>query len=240
MSIPDPDKLWAKLDKVGVDEVRKKLAMGVFGKPKIALVNEWLRKNDTNGSASKKYQLEQDKDTPVDKLTKKIKNHQVLAPIIAISLLVLALLTFSTNFLEITQKLWKTISPTSPAQLELSIIDGGINEIRFHALNSGELPTAIKEVRVNSVLNRGAKDETHKTQLLEITPKNLTIDSKKSLIITGKVIGKRGMLPQLHSPDVGSISKDVGLTKSCSLDVIFTDFQFGYKTSTVFFYCIPM
>jgi hypothetical protein len=43
MPIPDPDKIWPKLEQLGVDEVRKRLAMGVYAKYKIPVIEEWLR-----------------------------------------------------------------------------------------------------------------------------------------------------------------------------------------------------
>ena len=36
--------LWAKLDALGEDEVRLRVAKGVYGKSKLALVEEWLRR----------------------------------------------------------------------------------------------------------------------------------------------------------------------------------------------------
>mgnify|MGYP001559877233 CR=1 FL=1 len=46
MPIPDPNKIWPKLEKDGVEEVRKKLAMGVYADFKIPVIKEWLRKKD--------------------------------------------------------------------------------------------------------------------------------------------------------------------------------------------------
>lgn len=43
MPLVDPNKLWPKLDALGVDEVRKKLAAGAFGSWKRPAVEEWLR-----------------------------------------------------------------------------------------------------------------------------------------------------------------------------------------------------
>ena len=42
MAIPDPKKLYPKLEKDGVEEVRKKLAMGVYASYKVPLIREWL------------------------------------------------------------------------------------------------------------------------------------------------------------------------------------------------------
>ena len=46
MPIPDPDELWPKLEKAGVDEVRKRLAMGVYAHYKIPVIEEWLRRKE--------------------------------------------------------------------------------------------------------------------------------------------------------------------------------------------------
>jgi hypothetical protein len=43
MPIPDPNKIWPELEKLGVDEVRKRLSMGVYAKYKIPVIEEWLR-----------------------------------------------------------------------------------------------------------------------------------------------------------------------------------------------------
>lgn len=44
MSIPDPDKIWPKLEEHGVDEVRKMLSMGVFADYKVPVIEGWLRR----------------------------------------------------------------------------------------------------------------------------------------------------------------------------------------------------
>lgn len=44
MPLVDPNKLWPKLNALGVDEVRKKLAAGAFGAWKRPAIEEWLRR----------------------------------------------------------------------------------------------------------------------------------------------------------------------------------------------------
>lgn len=46
MPLLDPRKLWPKLDALGVDEVRAKLAAGAFGSWKRPAVEEWLRRTE--------------------------------------------------------------------------------------------------------------------------------------------------------------------------------------------------
>jgi hypothetical protein len=56
MPIPDKDELWAKLEKTGESEVRIKLASGVYGKWKIPLIEEWLRRKQERGSKMSVYE----------------------------------------------------------------------------------------------------------------------------------------------------------------------------------------
>lgn len=46
MPIPDPDKIWLKLEQLGIDKVRKRLSMGVYAKFKIPVIEEWLRRKE--------------------------------------------------------------------------------------------------------------------------------------------------------------------------------------------------
>lgn len=46
MPFVDPNKLWPKLDALGVDEVRKMLAAGAFGAWKRPAIEEWLRRTE--------------------------------------------------------------------------------------------------------------------------------------------------------------------------------------------------
>lgn len=46
MPIPDPNKIWTKLEKLGIDEVRKQLSIGVYAKYKIPVIEEWLRRKE--------------------------------------------------------------------------------------------------------------------------------------------------------------------------------------------------
>ncbi len=48
--ITDKDKFFVELEAVGEQTVREKLAQGVYGQGKIALINEWLRKLDASRS----------------------------------------------------------------------------------------------------------------------------------------------------------------------------------------------
>lgn len=168
-----------------------------------------------------------------DTLIEKIKRHPILAPIIALGTIIGGILTLSNQL----QDAWSKISPSKPAHLELSILGSDISEINFHALNSGDIPTSIKEVRINSVISPGTHQEIHKTSIL-VTQGNVTIEPNKSVNISAKTSGNYP-LPALLPPDTKVIAKDVGLDKYCSLDVIYSDFQEDYKTSSLRFYCLP-
>lgn len=48
--ITDKDKFFAKLEAIGEQTVREKLAQGVYGQGKIPLIEEWLRQLDASRS----------------------------------------------------------------------------------------------------------------------------------------------------------------------------------------------
>ena len=50
MTIPDKDTLWAKLHETGESEVKIKLASGAYGKRKVPLIEEWLRRQEEKRS----------------------------------------------------------------------------------------------------------------------------------------------------------------------------------------------
>ena len=43
MPIPDPDKIWPKLEETGLAEVKKRLLIGAYAKYKIPVIEEWIR-----------------------------------------------------------------------------------------------------------------------------------------------------------------------------------------------------
>lgn len=47
------DELWPKLEAVGEDQVRRRLAQGAYGEQKIPLVNEWLARKDRQRNDAK-------------------------------------------------------------------------------------------------------------------------------------------------------------------------------------------
>jgi hypothetical protein len=45
----ESQELWEKLEKAGLDEVRKKRAEGVYGACKLSLVDEWIHQKESKG-----------------------------------------------------------------------------------------------------------------------------------------------------------------------------------------------
>jgi hypothetical protein len=69
MPIADPDVIWPKLEKLGVEEVRKKLAMGLFAPYKLLIIQEWLRRKEEEVSVIAKSTHSKNKiDTPTENL----------------------------------------------------------------------------------------------------------------------------------------------------------------------------
>lgn len=60
MPIPDPDKIWPKLEQLGIDEVRKRLSMGCYAKFKIPVIEEWIRRKEID--AKKFDHIKSDKE----------------------------------------------------------------------------------------------------------------------------------------------------------------------------------
>lgn len=58
LSPQDKEELFAKLSELGEEKVRENLASKIYGSNKIALVNEWLRKQEEN-----QYQEKSDLET---------------------------------------------------------------------------------------------------------------------------------------------------------------------------------
>lgn len=69
MPIADPNKIWPKLENDGPDEVRKKLAMGVYAGYKIPVIKEWLRRKENEQSDSILIQPEKRANDKKDDLT---------------------------------------------------------------------------------------------------------------------------------------------------------------------------
>ena len=93
MPIPDSDKIWPKLDQLGVEEVRKRLSMGVYAKHKIPVIEEWLRRKEAESI------------TRFDRYISCAKNHPVISVILIIGLIVIALAKFTDAVSQLTKYL---------------------------------------------------------------------------------------------------------------------------------------
>lgn len=51
MPVADPNKIWPQLEQDGAEEVRKKLAIGVYARYKIPVIEEWLRRQAASEDA---------------------------------------------------------------------------------------------------------------------------------------------------------------------------------------------
>ena len=51
MASHDPDELWPKLDRLGLDEVRKRRAQDVYGQRKQPVVDEWIEREEEKQNA---------------------------------------------------------------------------------------------------------------------------------------------------------------------------------------------
>lgn len=102
MPIPDPDKIWPKLDELGIDEVRKRLSMGVYAKYKVPIIEEWLRRREKELEDKKINDMatiaatENIKDTRVDKFVTSAKNHPILSVLIVFVVVIIGLSNFTT------------------------------------------------------------------------------------------------------------------------------------------------
>ena len=51
MPLADPNELWPELEKIGEDEVRRRVLMNAYGHTKLSSVNAWLDKKEAERSA---------------------------------------------------------------------------------------------------------------------------------------------------------------------------------------------
>lgn len=122
MPIPDPDKIWPKLEMLGVEEVRKRLSMGVYAKYKIPVIEEWLCRQETNTvkDDSQHFNAVSTKNiSKVDRYVDYAKNHAVISFIIILGIAVIAL----ANFTDAISRLAKFL-PLTKLQTSLSLLAG--------------------------------------------------------------------------------------------------------------------
>lgn len=95
MPIPDPDKIWPKLEEDGVDEVKKKLSMGVYATFKIPVIEEWLQIKEFETSKPEVSIQQQIKDSRVDQFLQWAKNHQVVSIVLILCMIIIAMGTLT-------------------------------------------------------------------------------------------------------------------------------------------------
>lgn len=91
MTIHEPNELWPKLDKLGVDQVRQKIAMGVFSKSKIPLIEEWLRIKSEEKEAVTHSINPSASETLYDRTFAYFKNHKYFSILLFFSLAIIGL-----------------------------------------------------------------------------------------------------------------------------------------------------
>jgi acyl carrier protein len=97
MAIPEPDKIWPKLEEIGVDEVRKRIAMGVYAANKLPVIEEWIRRTEIE--MEKQGQDDDDKkDSPsgesaslYDRFIATCKNNKTVVVILLLAVLIIGL-----------------------------------------------------------------------------------------------------------------------------------------------------
>lgn len=94
MPIPNPNDILPKLEELGVDEVRKRLAMGVYAEYKRKLIEEWIRRKEQEASRVAPVVDEGVADakvaTRVDRVLQHLKNHPVMAGVIIVGVVLIA------------------------------------------------------------------------------------------------------------------------------------------------------
>ncbi len=99
MTIPDPKKIWPELEKIGPDEVRKRLSMGLYANRKIPIIEEWLRRVEARQLKHKEseengIQLNSE-STTVDRFIAKCKNHRFVSAILIVGVIIIAVANFT-------------------------------------------------------------------------------------------------------------------------------------------------
>lgn len=94
MPIPNPDKIWPKLEEAGEDEVRKRLSMGVYADYKLPVIKEWLRQKKLENEPVSNQELKNEIPKP-DQIIKSLKNHSVISVFVVIAIIIVGLANFT-------------------------------------------------------------------------------------------------------------------------------------------------
>lgn len=130
MPIPEPDKIWPKLEKAGEDEVRKRLSMGVYPDYKLPVIEEWLQRKTMEKKTISKQKSE--KEIPeADKIIESLKTHKAISFLVVIGVIVIGI----ANFTDAISKLFNLFQSE---QHEISSISGETKNdplIQIHAID---------------------------------------------------------------------------------------------------------
>jgi|GEM_PF-2258403 len=143
MTIPDPDNIWPELESIGVDEVRKRLAMGIYAQHKIPMIEEWLRQKDhaqeknSEEESGKNFSTQQ--VTKVDKFFKYLQNHQPFSYLISAGLIVIYLANFTDSASRLISQIthWRKAASLSTLPGETGWIFAGYFDIQRQTFIEG-------------------------------------------------------------------------------------------------------
>ena len=139
MPIPDPEKLWSDLEKVGVAEVRRRLATGVYSDDKIALVKEWIRRKEQEHNSHVQNEEETTAPTLVDKYLTRLKNNPLIAILIVVAIVVIGLGEFA-GYAQKLLSIW-VISGNDLPDLTICKVDIGHSRIDICNVGTGAAAT---------------------------------------------------------------------------------------------------
>lgn len=241
MPIPDPDKIWPKLEKDGVDEVKKKIAMGVYANYKIPIIEEWLRRKEhqsTEPDTSEKAT----EQTRVDNYLTRLKNNRILAILIVIAIIIIAV----ANFTDSVKNLFSPFSKEDIPKLKPPMMSrmGQHNERRltadgilvisqFEYKNVGE--SEAQKIQFKAILKQGQKNASKilgDDMIVSAYPEErFKFQINKFYIPLNKARIKE-LMDMLKAGEKIDISKEVTLSSPIYLDISLTYLDNNQKSFT--------
>lgn len=116
MAIPDREAIRAKLDSLGIIEVRKRLESGAYATNKVPIVQAWLAER----SGSVTHLSSGKSPTLFDRYSTKLKNH----PLVATILVIAAVVGGFAQFTDAVSKVWTLIPNVLRPAKELPALPG--------------------------------------------------------------------------------------------------------------------
>ena len=148
MPLPYPDKIWPKLEKTGLVEVKKRLLMGAYAKYKIPVIKEWIRLKEKESHCDQESNQNvdtmikpQQEETLFDKFIRKLKNHPIVSIVLMLGIATIALANF-------TESIYKLLKPLFTENLPVERI------LQIDTLRSiaDDLKLILADVNPNSLL----------------------------------------------------------------------------------------